>query len=454
MKSKLKRIMSAVCAGACALSVAACGSGGTTTGGNPIDDVTVGKSELLGAPKTVESVEYSALNTDGYKAFKNEVENFASRFSAYTYEDYKKKDNFAVSPISVYMALALTSECAAGDTRNEILSALGVSHEQLKAHFSTLYRSLEVEHKSENKLTGLLDLTNSIWVNDGTEVKQPCIDSLSDNFYAYSYSADFEHNNTEANKAVRDFVSKQTKGLIDKDFQLSEETLFALINTVYLKTIWNTNGRDLSLTSESYTFTAKDGSAKQTRLLEGDYIGGRAAEFDTFDTFYTRTHDGYKIKFILPKDGYTVDQVFSAENLAAVNALTDYGAYDMTEGMRYETRVLFPEYKCKYDEDVKGILRDKFDIDLLFKDHFNYSTACDFSTLSDRSCYCAKVQHVTDLTVDRKGIEGAAVTVIGMVGDAAPMETVKEEFIVNKAFGFIITDWQNVTLFSGVVNNI
>ncbi|MDE5593476.1 MAG: hypothetical protein K2I75_06045, partial [Clostridiales bacterium] len=299
MKNKLKSIASVICAGACALSVVSCG-GGTTGGGD-----TVGKSTLLGAPKAVENVEYSALDTDGYKAFKNEVENFAARFSAYSYEDYKKQDNFAVSPISVYMALALASECAGGDTRQEILNALGVTSEQLTTHFSTLYRSLEVEYKAENKVTGMLDLSNSIWVNEGTAVKQSCINSLSNDYYAYSYSADFEHNNAEANKAVRDFVSKQTKGLIDKDFNLSEETLFALINTVYLKTIWNTNGRDLPLSDEYYSFTAKDGSAKNTKLLEGGYIGGRAVDFDTFDTFYTRTLDGYKIKFILPKDGYT-----------------------------------------------------------------------------------------------------------------------------------------------------
>ncbi|MDE6618366.1 MAG: hypothetical protein K2K13_05025 [Clostridiales bacterium] len=463
MNAKFKSILSVICAGVCALSVAACGSGagggtttssGGTTGGIPIGGDTDGISALLGAPKAVESVEYSALTTDGYKAFKQSVEAFAADFAAYTYEAYKGQDNFAVSPISVYMALALASECAAGDTRNEILSALGVTHGQLTTHFSTLYRSLEVEHKAEDKVTGLLDLSNSIWVNQGTDVKQPCIKALSNDYYAYSYSADFEHNNAEANKAIRDFVSKQTRGLIDKDFQLSEATLFALINTVYLKTIWNTDGNDLSLTNDSYFFAAKNGSIKNTKLLQGEYIGGRAVEFDTFNTFYTRTHDGYKIKFIVPKDGCTVDQVFTADNITAVNSITDYGDYDASEDVRYKTRVLFPEYKCRYDEDIKGILHDKFDIDLLFKNHVNYSPACDFSTLSDRSCYCAKVQHVTDLTVDKTGIEGAAVTVIGMEADAAPIVTVQKDFIVDKAFGFIITDWQNITLFSGVVNDI
>ncbi len=436
MKTKFKIFTVLICALVCLFSFTACNSG---------------KSTLLGKPKTVEIVDDSALRTDGYKAFKNKVETFAADFAAYSYSDYEKQDNFAVSPISVYMALAMSAECSAGDTRQEILDAMGVTHQQLKTHFSTLYRSLAVEHKAGNKTTGLLNLTNSIWVNKGTSVKQPCINALSNDYYAYSYSADFKHDNVQANKAVRYFAKKHTNGLIDKDFKLDEETLFTLINTLYLKTIWNTDGDDLPFAKDSYDFTAKDGSVKNVKLLQGYYNGGRAVQFDTFSTFYTRTYDGYKIKFILPEDGYTIDQVFSAENIAAVNSITDYGDHNESFTEFYATRVLFPEYKCKYDESIIQILQDHFNIDLFFKNPDIYSSACDFSTLSDKPGYCNKIQHVTDLTVDRKGIEGAAVTIHGA---GAPGGTIKADFIVNKSFGFIITDNQNTSLFSGVVNNI
>lgn len=443
MKTKFTIVTSIICVLTLVLSLTAC-----------VPSQLAGESTLLGEPKTVERVDYSALNTDEYKAFKNSVEAFASDFAAYTYADYDNQDNFAVSPISVYMALALTAECANGDTRQEILNALGVTYEQLQANFATLYRSLNVERKADDKTTGLVRLANAIWVNQGTDAKQPCIESLSNNYYAYSYSADFARNNDEANKAVRDFVKKQTNGLIDKDFKLSTDTLFALINALYLKTIWNTSGNDLPFARDTYNFTAKDGSVKNVQLLQGEYVDGRAVEFATFTTFYTRTYDGYKIKFLLPKDGYTVDQAFTADNIAAVNSLKDYGYYDESTGIQYSTRVLFPEYKCKYDKDIKEILKDKFDIDLLFKNPYSFSPACDFSTLTDESCYCEKIQHVTDLTVNKTGIEGAAVTVVAMPTESMPMITIEEDFIVNKAFGFIITDWQDVTLFSGVVNNI
>lgn len=447
MKTKFKIAAAIICAVISVLSITACDNNSPNV---------VEKSTLLGEPKAVERVNYAALNEEDYKVFTKSVEAFAADFAAYSYADYKKQNNFAVSPISVYMALALSAECAAGKTRQEILDAMGGTYQQLKTHFSTLYRSLEVEYKAEGKTTGLVDLTNSIWVNEGTEVKQPCIDALSNDYYAYSYSADFANNNDQANKAVRDFVKEQTRGLIDQNFELSEETLFTLINTLYLKTIWNTNGKDLPFAENRYDFTEKDGSVKKVQLLQGEYRDGRAVEFDTFTTFYTSTYNGYKIKFILPKENYTVDQVFSAENIAAVNSITDYGTYNELRTERYLTRVLFPEYKCKYDEDITETLKNKFGIDLFFKDHVNYSPACDFSSLTDESCYCSKIIHVTDLTVNKKGIEGAAVTDVSIAGDSAPDPTVivKADFIVNKAFGFIITDWYDTTLFSGVVNNV
>lgn len=442
MKNKFKIISVIICVLLTAISLTACSG---TFGG-----------KLLGKPKPFENADYSELSKDDYTTFKNKAEKFAAAFSASAYSDYEGGDNFAVSPISVYMALALSAECASGDTRQEILDALGVNYQQLKTHFSTLYRSLVKEYKAGDKTTGLLNLTNSIWVNEETTVKQPCIDTLSEDYFAYSYSADFKYNNAIANEAVRDFVKKETHGLIDKDFGLSDRTMFALINTLYLKTVWNTDGTDLPFAKDKYNFTAKDGSVKETNLLQGYYDYGRVQEFDTFSTFYTKTYDGYKIKFILPKEGHSVDSVFSKENIAKVNAISDYGSFDKADTVSYLTRVLFPEYKCAYDDDIIKILKDKFDIDLFFKDPGRYSPACDFSTLSAEPCWCSNLQHVTNLTVDRKGVEGAAVTVMGVDAPTSvmPSETVMRDFIVDRAFGFILTDSNDVTLFSGVVNHI
>ena len=60
------------------------------------------------------------------------------------------------------------------------------------------------------------------------------------------------------------------------------------------------------------------------------------------------------------------------------------------------------------------------------------------------------------MKVDRKGIEGAAVTALPMDGGTGPdgYEQLYEDFIIDRAFGFIISDSYGNTLFSGAIENI
>ena len=108
----------------------------------------------------------------------------------------------------------------------------------------------------------------------------------------------------------------------------------------------------------------------------------------------------------------------------------------------------FPRISRLVRLDVAGILRS-FGIVKLFDE-----SACDLTSLMEResmergNAYCYKIQHVTDLTVDRKGIEGAAVTVAAGGAESAEMyETVRGEFVVDRPFGFILTDTYGTSLF-------
>ncbi len=435
MKKSLKFAAMAL-VGICAVQLASC-SGGT------------GKSTLLGKPEAVQPLSYEERQ-DANTQLQQGAAEFAAKFASAVYENYDDGKNFAVSPVSVYMALSLAAECAADKTREELVSALGVSYETLQSEFADYYRSLIAEYEYDKKVTARVSLGNSIWIDNRATAKEDCVRSLAEKYFCYSYAADFGGDNENANLAVRKFVKDQTYGLIDQDFRLAPETMFALINTLYLKDIWNDEGEDLFLTEQMYDFTQKNGDVKQTKLLEGYYFPGRVYETETFRHFYTATSHGYRIKFLLPKEGYTVDDIFTRENLALVNSLSDYHGYDEENQIYYFTRCLFPEFEAEYNKDIKDILRSAFGIDALF------GSGCDFSALTDDDVACEKVQHVTKLFVEKKGIEGAAVTVISMDASAAPPEhtEVYEDFIVNGAFGFILTDPYGNTLFSGAVNRL
>ena len=442
MKKCYKSILAVFCAAVSLLSLSACG----------YKSEVEPKSTLLGSPKEVTPISYLERQADRVKTVSGSAEKFAADFASVAYKAYDENSNFAVSPVSVYMALSLAAQCAAGNTRTEVLSTLGITYNQLIDGFYDYYRSLFAEYKSDDGEIGTISLSNSIWLDSHLQEKQDCIDILSDKFNCYSYKVEFYEDNASANLAIRKFVKDKTRGLIDRNFKLTERTLFALINTLYIKDVWNTVSEDLSFTEDLYSFSNYDLTESNTKLLQGYYREGRVHEGENYVTFFTTTANGNKIKFILPKEGFNIDDIFTADNLSEINSINDYNSVDEVNKIIYHTRCLFPEFSAEYNKDIKELLID-MGINDLFSEY-----DCNYATLTDDKAYCSAVTHVTKLNVDKTGIEGAAVTVLENDGTAMPPEKEYkdkyEDFIIDRSFGFILSDWYDNTLFSGVVKKV
>ena len=428
---------------------------------------TADKFLKVGAAPKME-LSYIDRQEPTYVDFLKKLNLFQANLSEELYLEYGEKyDNICVSPASIYMALALAVECSNLNTRAELLNALGMTYDEVKTYTKKLYAQLNNEYTTrglldQEKAKALELLTNSIWFEESIELKEVGLNNLANDYNCSSFSAPFSKNNNAANKAVRDFVSKNTKGLIDRNFGLSVDTLIALINTLYLKEIWNDDGDDLPFTKDEYTFTSYDQNTKDLKLLQGYYNQGRVIEEEMYTHFYTKTNHGFKIKFIVPNDNYTVDDIYNKEVLAYVNSIKDYQGVDDEARKIYSTRVFFPEYKAEFDEDIKNVIKNKFNVN----DLFDYKK-CDFSNIIDEQeyldkyegIYCSKIIHQTVLEVNKKGIEGAAVTVIAMDGATSDgpgedYERVFLDYIVDKSFAYILTDSNDVVLFSGVVKKI
>lgn len=415
-------------------------------------EILTDSAKTLCDPVSVTQLGYKE-RTDDFYAFKNKANAFAAKFAPAAYRNDTASTNFVVSPVSVFFALGLAAECSVGETQSEILSALGCSAAELRTNYALLYRSLNVEHTQEGLIndvaTGKLELSNSVWLDDKLTAKSDCLETLGEQYYCYGRSVDFDGDNRKANNSIQKFIKYKTNGLIDRKYELDESTLFALLNTLYLKDIWNDSGSELTRTAP-VEFTTLDGQKQSTQLLTGYYESGRPHETETYTGFYTTTYNGYRLKFLVPNDGYTVGDVFTEENLSTFNAVTDFRANDDEQQISYYTRCLFPEYTAVYNKDVRNILQNEFGIQSLFD-----PDRCDFDALTSEQAYCASVTHSVNLTVNRKGIEGAAVTLMGMCGAAGPeYEQVYLDFKIDKAFGFLLTDSSNTVLFSGVVKGV
>ena len=412
------------------------------------------KYAVASAAKRAE-VSFSDSRDESYLAFINKLDRFAAELTYQVYSDSNKQTNVCISPVSVYMALALAVECSDGETRAEILNAVGVTYDEVRSFTKTLYSFANQSYTYRDALGGksvsaFEELANSVWADNDVELKAAGVENLASNYNCDLFSVDFGTN--EGEKAINSYIKEKTHGIIDSDIELPAETLITLINTFYLKEVWNENGNKLKFTDESYSFKNYDGSITETELLCGYYFNGKEYSGDGFTTFFTETEHDFRIKFIVPTQGYTLEQVFTPENIYTVNNITDYGYQDDENKLLHHTRVLFPEYKASFDSDIADILKDDFGITKLFE-----LDECDFSNITTETVACEGVIHKCSLTVNARGIEGAAVTVIPGAGAAGPLEgyeKVYHDYVVDCAFGFVITDRYGSLLFSGVVNGV
>lgn len=408
--------------------------------------------KLLKNPDIKYNTYNSANDEQGYKDFKDALSSFSADLSDKFFEsDDSENQNISISPLSIYMALSLAVECTSGTTRDELLGLLDLSYDDVYQYSKTLFEQSTQERVALGNSRGEIKsrelVTNSLWFEKTLPYKQECIDRLANNYYCYSHAVDFKNNSKEIINIVSDFIKEKTYGLIDHKGAYNSQTTMVLLNTLYIKDIWNNEG-ELALT-EKMNFKNSDGSITNIEFLRGLSYPGRVQQFDDFDTFYTKTSSGFKMKFLLPRGNKTVKEVFNKENIDTINKLKDYQSFDEPNNTKYYTNCLFPQFESSCAVDLTKFFKNQYNIIHLFTD-------ADFSSFAEHDMAVSSIIHKTKLKVERKGIEGAAITEM-MVGESAILPEQKEiyeTFTLDRSFGFILTDPQDVILFSGIVNNI
>lgn len=381
--------------------------------------------------------------------FKVKVKNessFYKKLSAfsnklYTLSSNDEKNNYTMSPVSVYMALSMLYSSGDAGVKADVKKLVGMNDSDI-AETGKLFKKLNKKYDDgKGNIAAQLNLTNSIWFDKNETLNPDALSKFEKELYCNAFSTPFKDDIKTANKEIREFIKKQTNGLIDKDFDLQPDTLLALINTLYFKDVWE-DGIDLSTEKKEFKFSEGN---KKIDFLIGHYNKGRVQETDNAEYFFTKTEHGYKIKFIKPKSGYTLSQAMSAKNLNKINKRTDY---KFKEGnTEHYTRCIFPSFKIESETPLKDILAGNGYLKNAFYE-FN-------SPLTEKPLCVSDIKHNTVIDVNKKGVEGAAVTIFAVKCASALVTTkrVNHDFTLNKNFGFIITDPNDVILFEGQVTN-
>jgi len=351
----------------------------------------------------------------------------------------KEGKNTLLSPLSVALALGMTSAGASGDTAQEFANLFGIDQGALTSYCLSLM-------KDYSSLGGSTEstLVNSLWCDPDLALKDEFVLTCQNYFAAQLYHADLQDSATV--QAVNDWVSQATRGLIpDVVDRFSDEAVLALVNAVYLK---NQFERPFETPQSEWTmdFTAADGTVSQPRGMSN---GTRTEQF-------IAAQDGRGV--VLPYDDGRLGLLLMLPDEGI--SLTDYLASWTGETVKYlldartETQVSLtvPKFKTDWSASLANILaqmglEDAFDP---YKADFTAMGECETGPL-----YIGDVIHKTAFELNEKGTEAAAVTVVEMNCGAAmpPEDLVVLRF--DRPFVYGIVDLETGTpLFLGTAENL
>ncbi|MDD4774641.1 MAG: serpin family protein, partial [Eubacteriales bacterium] len=293
---------------------------------------------------------------------------FIAGSAAFALDLFKKSalagGNPMVSPLSVMLALSMTTNGAAGETLAQMERVLGgLDIGRLNEYMRGYTASLT---NTENaKLTA----ANSVWFRDDGEsirVSDQFLQTNADYYNADAYAASFDDKTLEE---INEWVNVNTDGMIDGILdRIPEEAVMYLINAMAFDARWEKVSNEHQI-SEG-TFNALDGAQTVSMMQsqESEYIDdGRA-------TGFIKPYEGgqYSFAALLPNEGVDIhDYIASMTADAFIAALSD-----TKSGIVYAT---LPKFTSEYKTEVNGTLQE-----LGMTDAFMPSNA-DFSGLVESS---------------------------------------------------------------------
>lgn len=348
-------------------------------------------------------------------------------------------ENRAYSPLNVYMALAALAQSTGGESRAQILAALGsTGMDTLRRRAGDVWNS---SYRDDGALTSIL--ASSLWLSEEVPFNKDTLDTLADDFYASSYRG--EMGSKKFDKALQSWLNAQTGGLLENQagsVEMNPETVLTLASTVSFQAKWIDEFSKSETRPQSFHAPGGD--------LETDFMHQRdtGAYYwgDNFSAVSQSFRMGGAMWFLLPDEGVSPEEL-----------LTDAGAMaflfaDDRSGWENQKYLFINKAIPKFDLTSQLDLTDGLKT-LGITDVFD-PAAADFTPLTadeSQPVLIDQANHAVRVTIDEEGCTAAAFTALRGAGAAAPPDD-EVDFVLDRPFLFCITGVNGLPLFVGVVN--
>ncbi|WP_062352896.1 serpin family protein [Bacillus kwashiorkori] len=345
-----------------------------------------------------------------------------------------KEENTLFSPISVHLALAMTYNGAATETKEQMASVLHIDQLQLE-EVNRAYASF-LNKVSNKKAKVKLSIGNSIWLKEGYPFVDDFINDTKNYYDATVREVDMQNPKTadEINKWVRESTKKKIDKIIDDS--IDPNTVAYLINAIYFNGHWQKPFDKKRTYEDEFFINGTENVRHPFMFQEGSYRYFESDLFQAIDLPYSGNEMSMII--LLPKEGQHLTDLY--ENMSFEN----WNNWK-TQLHEMEGTIKLPKFKMEYDVQLNEPLMN-LGMEIAF------SGGADFSKMVENGgVFIDEVKHKSFIDVNEKGTEAAAVTSVA-VKETAAMDSF--QMIVNRPFFFAIQDNDSgLILFMGEVNN-
>ena len=345
------------------------------------------------------------------------------------------EENAVLSPVNIYMALAMLAELTDGESRAQLLDLIGAQNiEAVREQAQAIWRACSMDVEEIQCV-----LASSIWLRDDLGYVQSTMDMLANTYYASSYRG--EMGSGEINRAIQSWLNEQTRGLLEEQAAAIETdplTVLLLATTIYYSAQWTDEfNEELNYTD---VFHAPSGDVDADYMYAEQFMDYYSGE--GWGAVRLSLRGGNGMWFILPDEGVSVDALLENEE---VMRLMSAGEADGGEYARVYFSV--PKFDIASQLDlIEGLMElgvtDVFDPDV-----------SDFTPMTTETdgVFVSEATHAARVKIDEEGVEAAAFTVLDAPTSMAPSD---EEiyFTLDRPFLFAISSQDGLPLFAGVVN--
>ena len=350
--------------------------------------------------------------------------------------------NMMISPLSISIAMAMSTNGASGENLDEMKEVLGFGEMELgnvNEQFKHLIASLVAADKDL-----VLEIANSIWMREdySLDVKAAFTDVLQEFYDAAVFTEGFTVEKINA------WVSEKTNGKIEEIIkEIGPDVVMYLINAIYFKAAWTTSFNEEN--TREGIFTLSDGTETKADFMsfseeeDAPKLLGYSSEWGNKNGFamvrlpYGR--DVFAFYGIVP----TEDNKSNIDDFIAKIAENGFDSYLKQLREEGEFPLKLPKFKFEYEKPLVEIFKE-----LGMEKAFEKGGFHNIAELP-RDPFISNILHKTFIEVNEAGTEAAAVTAVEYSDEAEP-----SHFYANRPFVFVIRDDRTGSiLFIGKVEN-